>query len=407
MSEVYEGSPIGVLTAGGGLRPGQVGVVVARAGVGKSALIAHVALHELLRERKVLHVAVRDSVDSARAHYDAVIRAVTRTQQTRDWSPALVAAERHRMIHSYLDKEFKLPAVEQSLGLLSEVMQFKPELVVIDGIEEHVETLAELGALARRLGVPLWVAFRTSGAELPSAAWQHVSLELRLTPDGRAVRLAMHRGPNDVQPLEVVLDPTTMLVRGEKADGVAATTVKAVDCTLYSGGARGSEASFGLAAEKHGVHEVNFTFEGHKQDRETGRYLLSPRELAAGDVSLVYVSRRLNRSYSSEGGVIRKVLQTIWHMVSRSQQVFVVGEIQDDGTVVGGTGWSVELARMWNKDLWVFDQTKEQWFAWQGEAWVPGTPTIRSLHFSGTGTRYLKDSGQQAIDELFARSFGG
>jgi hypothetical protein len=34
------------------------------------------------------------------------------------------------------------------------------------------------------------------------------------------------------------------------------------DCILFSGGAAGAEAEFGACAERHGVEEVNFTFEG-------------------------------------------------------------------------------------------------------------------------------------------------
>ena len=139
--------------------------------------------------------------------------------------------------------------------------------------------------------------------------------------------------------------------------------------------------------------------------RARGRYELSPRELAAGDVSLVYVSRRLNRTYS-EGRLIRRVLQTIWHMVSRSQQVFVIGAIQEDGTVKGGTGWSVELARMWNKSLYVFDQDRPGWFQWDGQDWQACNPVIEAIHYTGTGTRYLNQEGQKAVRELFERSFG-
>ena len=126
-----------------------------------------------------------------------------------------------------------------------------------------------------------------------------------------------------------------------------------------------------------------------------------------GDVSLQYVSRKLHRTYNDQGGLIRGVLQTIWHMVSRSRQVFVVGAIQPDGTVVGGTGWAVELARAWSRELWVFDQEKRVWFGWDGATWSPGTPLIRHPHLCGTGTRYLDDAGRAAIDDLFARSFAG
>ena len=67
------------------------------------------------------------------------------------------------------------------------------------------------------------------------------------------------------------------------------------DCILFSGGAPGAEAAFGEEAEKHGVEEVNFTFEGHTEARQRGRRVLNHEELLAGDVSLAYVSKLMNR----------------------------------------------------------------------------------------------------------------
>ena len=84
----------------------------------------------------------------------------------------------------------------------------------------------------------------------------------------------------------------------------------------------------------------------------------------------------------------------------------MVGTIQEDGTVTGGTGWSVELARMWNKRLWVFDQEKDAWFRWTGEEWFAAEPLIDAAAFCGTGSRQLNDAGRAAIDALFERSFG-
>jgi hypothetical protein len=412
-SQAYAGSPIAALSEalGGRLEPGQVGIIAARAGVGKSAMVVHISLDALLRDHSVMHVAIGDTVEHARAHYDHVFRAVAQSGHVQDWTSALVAAERHRMIHSYLLKDYTTVALRSNLSMLAEVAHFQPTLIVFDGLDnkslkEHLPAIAEV---ARDLNVPVWIAVRSASGRIPDETWDYASLSLRLTPDGRQIHLSLHRSAEDSEPLSMKLDATSMLVRaegstaGEGAPGAA----RAADCTLYSGGASGSESAFGEAAERHGVHEVNFTFEGHRQDRDRGSYTLSPRELAAGDVSLVYVSRRLNRTYNTEGGLIRRVLQTLWHMVSRSQQVFVIGQIQDDGTVVGGTGWSVELARMWSKDLWVYDQTKRGWYQWTGEEWSAGLPTINSVHFTGTGTRYLDDHGRDAVFDLFARTYGG
>ena len=51
--------------------------------------------------------------------------------------------------------------------------------------------------------------------------------------------------------------------------------MKAEDCILFSGAAGGAEAAFGAAAERHGVAEVNFTFDGHKDTRTRGIRVLT------------------------------------------------------------------------------------------------------------------------------------
>jgi hypothetical protein len=180
------------------------------------------------------------------------------------------------------------------------------------------------------------------------------------------------------------------------------------NCILFSGGAPGAEATFGACAEAHGIEEVNFTFEGHQEARRRGVRALNHEELLAGDVSLEYVSRLMNRRYA-EGPTIRKVLQTLWYQVNSGQEIYVVGVILGDGTVRGGTGWGAEFAKLCNKPLHVFDQEKDAWFNWAGAAWKTSDsaagPLIRHPHFTGTGTRKLQPNGRRAIEQLFDRSF--
>jgi hypothetical protein len=184
--------------------------------------------------------------------------------------------------------------------------------------------------------------------------------------------------------------------------------MNARDCILFSGGAPGAEAAFGAFAEHHGVEEVNFTFDGHKIDRHRGVRVLNHEELQNGDVSLEYVSRLMHRRYT-DAPTIRKILQTIWYQVNNGQEIYVVGTVLDDGTVQGGTGWGAEFAKLCNKPLCVFDQSKDAWFTWNGSDWqrrgTVDAPVITHPHFTGTGTRTLKDNGRVAIESLFKRSF--
>ena len=181
--------------------------------------------------------------------------------------------------------------------------------------------------------------------------------------------------------------------------------MKRGEAILFSGGAAGAEAAFGACAEAHGVEEVNFTFDGHKIARQRGVRVLNHEELQAGDVSLEYVSRLMHRRFT-DAPTIRKVLQTLWYQVNNGQEIYVVGQILEDDTVKGGTGWGAEFAKLCNKPLFVFDQEKQKWFRWDGSAWQETSePAIGHSQFTGTGTRFLNDAGARAIEELFARSF--
>lgn len=181
--------------------------------------------------------------------------------------------------------------------------------------------------------------------------------------------------------------------------------MKIDECVLFSGAAQGAESEFGAAAERRGIEEVNFTFDGHNDARQRGIRVLTQRELGQGDVSLAYVSKLMHRRYR-DTPLFRKVLQSIWHQVNNGQEIYVVGRILDDLTVKGGTGWGAEFAKLCNKPLFVFDQLQDSWYAWNGESWdAQGTPTITHRHFTGTGTRFLRDNGKDAIEALFAQSF--
>ncbi|MCF8143764.1 MAG: hypothetical protein K9N21_07585 [Deltaproteobacteria bacterium] len=177
------------------------------------------------------------------------------------------------------------------------------------------------------------------------------------------------------------------------------------EITLYSGGHKGTEAEFGRLAEAWGLVEVNFSYAGNAPERTAGIRVLSPEELDKGNVSMEIVSTRLGRTFS-KSEKIRKVIQVIFHMVNNGFHVIVVGWIQPDNTVKGGTGWAVELAKLFNRPLSVYDQDRKGWFTWKNNTWMAEDPILDHKTFVGTGTRRLTEDGRRAISDLFERSFG-
>lgn len=178
------------------------------------------------------------------------------------------------------------------------------------------------------------------------------------------------------------------------------------ELTLYTGAHRGAEATFRELATKWGLPTVAYSFEGNAIEGDASAVtLLSAEQLQKGDVSMEIVSRRLDRSYHSAER-IRKVTQTLFHVVNNSYHVFVVGVIQPDQTVKGGTGWAVELARFFNREVSVYDQERKGWFTWRHGDWIPDLPSLGHKAFAGTGTRNLTDHGKAALEDLFQRSLG-
>lgn len=423
--DVDKRSPLRVFdrSVHGGLGPGNLGVVLAQAGVGKTAFLAQVGLEDLLADRKVLHVSTSTGVAEVRQCYDALVLDLRETSGLEDPASAGLLIERNRMIQVYRDHSLSSDRLRRVMEMLGEHADFVPTTILVDGVDWELlapTELEELKDLALAAGAELWMTAlttrhaRSGDSELlppPCDGFDAlIDVAVHLSPRGRHVdlRLLRDHDTDDLQATTLELEPFTMRLQ-DSAEGSATAPrlPKASECTLYSGGASGAEAAFGVQAERFGLAEVNYSFFGRDIARARGLTELSEAELRRGDVSLAYVSQRMGRAYSVVPE-FRRILQSIWHQVNSAGQVLVVGALQEDGTVRGGTGWGAELARVWNKPLWIFDQEREAWFQWVvlDQAWAASEiPTLRPGGICGTGTRSLSAAGRAAIESVFDHSF--
>jgi len=421
---MLDGSPLSLIerASSGGLTAGELGLILSPAGLGKTALLVHLGLEDLLGRRCVLHVSEGESIAEICSRYEELLADYDSRGALPDPIAARTAVQRHRMVQSYTPGGFSTQKLTQLLGILAEHADFRPEVILLDGLDWSALSRAEVASYKARAwahGTRLWVTTlsepasrESSPAQLP-AAFEPVAglidLAVQLRSRGEHVELQLcgQTQESDSSSEPMLLEPSHMRAVFE-GNGTGLPVTYSPDAyTLYSGAAAGSEAYFGEVAERYGLAEVNYSYPGHEPARERGLVMLSERELRQGDVSLAYASRRMHRGYDSTHA-FRRVLQTLWHQVHSADQVLVVGSIQDDDTLSGGTGWAGELARVWNKALWVYDQEEQSWFRWsvREACWRKvDTPRITSVRVCGTGTRKLSESGRAAIDAVFAATF--
>ena len=110
-SEINERSPIRVFERSmhGGLGRGNVGVIAARPGVGKTPMLVQIGLDDLLRERKVLHLSHEHAVDHVRAYYDEIFHDLADGKRLEDPERVRLEMERNRLIFSHLGRTSRRP----------------------------------------------------------------------------------------------------------------------------------------------------------------------------------------------------------------------------------------------------------------------------------------------------------
>jgi KaiC/GvpD/RAD55 family RecA-like ATPase len=424
--QVNEHSPLRILDKSihGGLGKGNLGVVMARAGVGKTACLVQIGLDDLMRDRPVLHLSLEQTVEHVQSWYDALFNDIAHHNDLQDVEAVRARIASQRVIHSFADHELWPGRLEKTVEMFKKHLDFNPAAILVDGydwaahsVTENAAMIGAFKAYAKMLGAELWMTAQTHREAtgnhpetVPPPCDAYIGLidvAIFLEPHGELVALRLLKDHGDATPHETRLNlhPDTLrLVDSDYMSRAALMPPSAF--TLLSGGAEGAEASFGACAERWGLMELNFSFEGRTTKRTRGLVRLTDQELAQGAVSQVYMEAHMHRQYPATP-LFQKTLQSIWHQVNTAQEVFVVGVLLPDNTVKGGTGWAAELARVWHKPVHVFDQERREWFTWQGKEWVSvKEPVITARRFTGTGTRYLSDDGRVAIEALFQRSFG-
>ena len=217
-------SPLRLLEKGlhGGLGKGNLGLILAGPGVGKTACLVGIALDDLLRGGHVLHVSLDHTVSHVRAFYDTVFDELASSTQLKDEAQVHAELDRRRSIRAYPPNTLNAAKLREAVKVEAEAGG-SPELVIVEGFDfasAAADELVDLRELARELEAEMWLSAAAPEemvAALPGEIEplaEHLSVILALEPGDGSVRLRAlkdHQNP-DVSTLHVALDPRTLLL---------------------------------------------------------------------------------------------------------------------------------------------------------------------------------------------------
>jgi hypothetical protein len=226
--ELNERNPLRLFehTIHGGLGRGNIGVVVARHGIGKTAFLVGIALDDAMRGRKVLHVSLDKTVDHVREFYDEIFMDLAHSAHLDDLPSERLEMERNRILHTYAGKSFTIPKLRHSINFLKEYARFSPECIILEGFDFERGTTEDadaFGQLATDFNVELWMSAVThrgvplneNGIPEPLAKLAAaIAVIVQMTDENGGVQLSLlkdHDNP-DVAKLRLALDPSTMLL---------------------------------------------------------------------------------------------------------------------------------------------------------------------------------------------------
>jgi hypothetical protein len=224
-------NPLRVLESGDQeiLLPGAFGAVLARAGVGKTALIVQLALNTLLHQKNVLHISLNEPVGKVSLWYQEVFEQLAQQYNVPQINQLWDAIIPHRFIMTFQVEGFSAPKLEERLTDLTAQNIFIPHMIIIDGMPfdgEADRQLQEIKKLAVKEHLPVWFTITTHRHEAPAQDGLPVQfspiqdlfdIAIALQPEKKAIHINPIKGtPKNPDELPLVLDPATMLIRDKK-----------------------------------------------------------------------------------------------------------------------------------------------------------------------------------------------
>jgi len=229
MKDFLKLSPLKILESSAykELGKGNLGVLIARAGVGKTSCLIHIAFDKLFREEKLVHVSLKDAPEKVAAYYNTILCDLVTVLDIENEHEARALLDKNKIIFAYLKKSFDLTRLHKSLTNLTSEANFKPDTLIIDGVnftETGRDIFEGFKKIAKEFDLEVWFSalshrhiteVNEKGIPFPCNNLDDLfSLIIQLSSTQSGVFLTLLKDHDTVHTSDVIvkLDPNNYLV---------------------------------------------------------------------------------------------------------------------------------------------------------------------------------------------------
>lgn len=205
-----------------------MGLVMSRAGLGKTAILVQIALDSMMRGNKVLHVSIGETIDKAKSWYNDILSLITRDKAIENIHEVISEILHNRMIMTFKETSFSPAKMEERLNDLVAQNVYTPQCLIIDGFdfnEDCREALLSLKTFMKAQGLKMtWFSAvchredeRTSVDGVQAPCHKVADLfdnVLMINPENDTISLDIVKCPSCAVDagMSLALDPSTMLI---------------------------------------------------------------------------------------------------------------------------------------------------------------------------------------------------
>jgi hypothetical protein len=157
VEDVIESHPLRLLEGRKALPKGEISLMLARHGEGKSAALINFALDEIMKDRKLLHFTVGMPSEKAHHYYQKIFNDNNKrylSSHNKNWEDIY----HHFTVVSYLDAAKMVADLDNEIETILGSTDVEASMIVVDGLDFDANIsgqLAELKEVAQKRGIKL------------------------------------------------------------------------------------------------------------------------------------------------------------------------------------------------------------------------------------------------------------
>lgn len=203
----------------GGLKSGQMGLITAKKGLGKTSVLVQFGLDALIQDKPLVHVSFDQHSSNVITWYENVLSEIGKKKNFGDTTELNESIVSNRIILNFNQENFTLPKVVRTIKALKEGGT-NISAIVVDGADFSKiskEDIASVADYVKSEKIVAWFSDTNEAAKLSETVSKdflpYFSTVGHLASSGNSVELTVLKSDDkEIEPISLKIDSKTMLM---------------------------------------------------------------------------------------------------------------------------------------------------------------------------------------------------